>query len=59
MPTALAEWTPERPTEPGYYWCLLPDYEPMIADVRVMHDDDTAPEGALWWPVRLEAPPVG
>lgn len=73
MPTALAEWTTERPDVPGFYWWRDGGVEP--AEVVNLWDnaygwrwyatgsdetfsDDTAPR-ALWWPVRLDPPPVG
>lgn len=75
MPTALAEWTTERPYEPGFYWWRYGerDVHPEVVELRNLFDDEwdwtilgseetiSAIEGSgsLWWPVRLDPPPVG
>lgn len=71
MGTALAEWTPERPDEPGFYWWMRPGEPPRVVEVLGdwwagtaegdVYDDEemSPPPGALWWPVRLDPPPVG
>ena len=71
MPTALVEWTTERPNEPGFYWWR--EREGAIAEVVWLHsvepphwsvykesdmDPAYAPD-SLWWPVRIDVPPVG
>jgi hypothetical protein len=74
MPTALAEWTTERPDEPGFYWWIekpgdIPEVVRLAATSlgwqwslfgsTESQDERTARPGSLWWPVRLEPPPVG
>jgi hypothetical protein len=80
MPTALAEWTPERPEKPGFYWWMPDGGEPEIVEIsspmragtvwfrcgdEMPHNDTESDsdgplwERSLWWPVRLEHPPVG
>jgi hypothetical protein len=74
MPTALAEWTTERPDEPGFYWWMRPgEVTPEVvrleltdrfwtwyaADGLVPFDQFTPIMASLWWPVRLDPPPVG
>lgn len=73
MPTALAEWTPQRPDVPGFYWWMLPRELPEVVDLRVSGEtwnwltfdgslyDALTPAGAgsLWWPVPLIPPAVG
>lgn len=77
MPTALAEWTTERPDVPGFYWWIDQPGEAAEVVHLIEHKgawawtifgqteeetDRSAPlhyPGSLWWPVRLEPPPVG
>lgn len=75
MPTALAEWTTERPEEPGFYWWVNPKGGlPEIVEVERSGDSwvylvcgmsewvsmaEAEASGTLWWPIRLEHPPVG
>lgn len=74
MPTALAEWTTERPDEPGFYWWRLdegdsrpdpvylysigPDWMWAVAGCEEPYPATDFPL-SLWWPVRLDPPPVG
>lgn len=75
MPTALPDWTTERPEVPGFYWWRLTDN--MLPEVVHLLRDSVGewvwfstgkqppdrasnpPPRCLWWPVRLEHPPVG
>lgn len=80
MPTALPEWTTERPDVPGFYWWMESEEDAPVIVKLLKHgegegtvfywdtpfgegesvcDDINAPPGSLWWPVRLEHPPVG
>jgi hypothetical protein len=73
VPTALAEWTTERPDEPGFYWYRLhPSLPPEVVRLfQNVHawvwfttsDDEPYREAfaphSLWWPIRLDPPPVG
>jgi len=79
MPTALAEWTTERPDVPGFYWwrkepkadaevvelyrTLMPNdaecWDWYLCGDDVGYNDAHTPIDALWWPVRLDPPPIG
>jgi hypothetical protein len=74
MPTTKPEWTTERPDEPGFYWWRVNDGDPLPSVVHLMtgHDGWTwyiigseetiynaEGVGSLWWPVRIDPPPVG
>jgi hypothetical protein len=72
---ALAEWTTKRPGKPGFYWWRYAerDVRPEVVELRNTFDDEwdwtilgseetiSEAEGAdsLWWPVRLDPPPLG
>lgn len=68
----MPDWTTERPGEPGFYWWRLhPSLPPEVVRlVRNPHawvwfstaDDephrDSEKSSSLWWPVRLDPPPL-
>lgn len=70
MPTALPDWTTERPDVPGFYWWMVGTPEVVRLDYvegewavfltgHGLSLKEHGFSGVLWWPVRIEHPPVG
>ena len=52
------EWTTTRPTEPGWYWRHLLGWSIGVVEIFGDRRDDCYLGGSVWWPVRIEPPPV-
>jgi hypothetical protein len=60
-PSNPSEWTTDRPTKPGQYWCQMRDMRPRVVEVVLEQDshrltiaqtgtyvDDLEPENYRW-----------